>query len=200
MRIDTLILENFFDEKEIDYITAECSAMDTDQYDDPVQVHNGTYYAVPSSVESLIDQKIPKLPNEILHVKFFDSTEPAGLHADTNGDTATYYDSLARTIIIPLDTYDCKTVVFHQELKCGENNNHIINFPILSDENDNVPDFFLHLLPHRDCLKRLSIETMFDWSKGSLLAFDRKRLHCSTVFSDNMTCKKGLVIWTVIKN
>jgi hypothetical protein len=199
MQIDTIILENFFDEKEIDYITAEYSAMDTDQYDEPVQVHNGTYYAVPSSVKVLLNQKIPKLPNEILHIKLFESDKPAGLHADTNSIT-TSYDSLARTIIIPLDTYDCKTVVFHQELKCGENNNHIVNFPILSDEHDNVPDFLSHLQSNQEYLKRLSIETLFDWYKGSMLTFDRKRLHCSTVFSDNMTCKKGLVIWTVIKN
>lgn len=198
MKIDTEIFENFFEAKEIDYIAAECSAIPTEHCDEPVKVHNGTYYAVPNSVNVFLDQKIPKLPNEVLHVKLFDSTVPAGLHSDTNGAT-TSYDSLARTIIIPLDTYDCKTVVFHQELKCGEDNNHIINFPILSDEHT-VPDFLSHLQSNQEYLKRLSIETLFDWHKGSMLTFDRKRLHCSTIFSDSMTCKKGLVIWTVIQN
>ena len=46
-------------------------------------------------------------------------------------------------------------------------------------------------------IDKISIETIFPWKKGSLLIFDRGKLHCSDNFLANgLPSKRGFVIWT----
>lgn len=199
MKIDTTIHKNFFTDAELDYISMEFSAMAVEKYDDPVKVPNGIYHPVSENIDLLINQKISKLPNEILFTKLFVSTTPAGVHADINpgNNLSENKPILVRTIIIPLDTYDCGTVVFNQQLNYGETNDAINHFPVIN-ENEEIPDFLSHI--NYDHTSKLSIETLFSWNKGDMLFFDRRKLHCSTSFSHNMIDKRGLVIWTVIQN
>lgn len=196
MRIETSIFENFFTEEEIDYISSECSTTS-----EPVSSSNGgSYYSVSAKVDELINKKIPKFPNERFFIHLFDSSTPCGLHADINPsyDPNNVFDPtiLIRTIIIPLDTYESGTAVFEQKLDYNQTTEDILNFPLLH-QYEKMPKLFQHLDP--DYLQRLILEEVFFWNKSSMLMFDRKKVHCSTMFPEGMTNKKALVIWTQLQ-
>lgn len=197
MIVETSIFESFFTLAEIDYISAACPL------DDSLLIsssNGGSYYSVPAKVDELINEKIPKLPNEHFFIHLFDSNTPCGPHADINPpqDLTNVFDPtvLIRTIIIPLDTYESGTAVFEQTLDYNQTALDIINFPLLH-QTEHVPKLFQHLgLEH---IRRLTLEELFFWNKGSMLIFDRKKVHCSTMFPEGMTNKKALVIWTQLK-
>lgn len=194
MKFETTIFENYFTSEEIDYVSSECST----NIHPTSSSNSGDYYPVPAQVEKFINEKITKFPDEVFFINFFDSKLPCGPHADINPSTNSNtldVDVLARTIIIPLDTYDSGTSVFHQQLDCRETKDAILNFSILHDHRT-VPDLFSHVA--YDEIIRLSVEEIFYWKKGSMLSFDRKKVHCSTMFAEGMTNKKAIVIWTQI--
>jgi len=131
MRIDTEIVENYFTVEEMDYISSECPT----NIQPTSSSNSGDYYPIPSHVEKLINERITKLPNEVFFINLFDSKLPCGPHADINPSTnanSLDVDALARTIIIPLDTYDSATAVFHQQLDYRETKDAILSFPILT--------------------------------------------------------------------
>jgi hypothetical protein len=195
MNFETTVFENYFTSEEIDYISSECST----NIHPTSSTNSGDYYPVSAQVEKFINERITKFPNEVFFINLFDSKLPCGPHADINPSTNSNTldaDVLARTIIIPLDTYDSGTSVFHQQLEYNQTTADILNFPLLN-QYEMLPNLFQHLdLKH---LQRLALEEIFYWKKGSMLSFDRKKVHCSTMFPEGMTNKKALVIWTQLQ-
>ena len=203
--IETQTIENFLTNEEVDYINSVLTLEVMQSLGKTVQRESSIYYSVTEEITDLLLSKIEKLPNEKLFIRVLDCYDPAGSHSDTSPGAATgnqYQPTkFARTLIIPMGDYDSNTIVFEQNLPLGENAlEYIKTLPSLSPPliDETTYDEYLTHLPHYH-KNKLSIETIFPWKKGSLLIFDRNRLHCSDNFlARGLTSKRGFVIWTEV--
>lgn len=203
--IETQIVENFLTNEEVDYINSVLTLEVMQSLGRTVQRDSSTYYLVTDEITDLLLSKIEKLPNEQLFIRVLDCYDPAGSHSDTSPGEASgdqYQPTrFARTLIIPMGDYDSNTILFDQNLPLGENAlKYIETLPSLSPPkiDQETYDKYLTHLPHYH-KDKLSIDTIFPWKKGSLLIFDRNRLHCSDNFlARGLISKRGFVIWTEV--
>lgn len=203
--IETQVIENFLTNEEVDFINSVLTLDVMQSLGRTVQRESSTYYSVTKEIEDLLLNKIEKLPNEKLFIRVLDCYNPAGSHSDTSPGAVSedqYQPTrFARTLIIPMGDYDSNTIVFDQNLPLGENAlEYISTLSSFSPSKIDQATYDKHLthLPyyHKD---KLSIDAIFPWKKGSLLMFDRNRLHCSDNFlARGLTSKRGFVIWTEV--
>ena len=132
---------------------------------------------------------------------------PYGIHSDSFDDkdvAATILpDGLdyAWTFLVPLADYNTHTIVFEEESTYTKNPGRWI------EENNIQPNYsiseetyqkYLTQEPQaRDLLDYLTIETIFPWKKGDLLAMSRHSFHSSDNFPANgVKEKRALIGWS----
>lgn len=157
----------------------------------------------PTKIRELLEPKFEKIFSEkqtVFENHILESLIPYQLHTD-------YVHLHAEqqipkyTILIPLQDYDSKTVVFDQY---QNDSNEFEKFKETNSSYTTLqldPRFCMERLSHlhpKD-LKYLSLKETFDWQKGDLFAMDRRYFHCSDNFIKRGINKKlGLVFWTGI--
>jgi hypothetical protein len=99
------------------------------------------------------------------------------------------------TVIIPTETVDSHTVVFDQSADYNDfylykqKNNRLEHPESLEKWNQHCS----HCWP--EDREWLTIESALPWQQGSLIAFDRKRFHCSDNFTKKLKQKEAFVLW-----
>lgn len=217
--VPTKIIENFLTDEEIDIINAEINA--SPDAHNPIVI-NGVTERVMESIfwrskeppyqsklpksEKIIRDKMKVLFGEDLHIAIADVLRayvPYGIHTDgvlgEYGIDENFYG--AWTCVVPLDNYDSNTIIFDQHYDktkliydwINEKNPEVLD--VIDDET--YKKYFTHMHEYTDFFKYISIEIVFPWKKGSMLAASRYKFHTSDNFIANgITQKRGIIMWT----
>lgn len=143
------------------------------------------------------------LVNDIITQDFFHlvSRHPYEIHCDYghlqfNDNEESFY-----VFVIPLETVNAKTVLLdqvHHGLHFPDFKNN--NQPLTSDKRMSKEDFQEycdHCWPQDRLF--VSLQTVFEWQKGSVLMFDARHLHLSNNYrKDNVFEKNALVLFSKI--
>ena len=156
-------------------------------------------------MDNLKDEK-----NEDILGLFQESYNPVGLHVDAGFNTK---EIIYKQTLIPL-TSKGGTVIFKnkfygnstnftinkKELKIsnlnyGQNKRSSEHLELFGDKPFNQSDYEKYLTHEKmENLSGLEIDTVYEWELGSMLIFDRTRLHCSSSLIDGK--KIGLTTFT----
>ena len=156
-------------------------------------------------MDNLKDEK-----NENILGLFQESYNPIGLHVDAGFNTK---EIIYKQTLIPL-TSKGGTVIFKnkfygnstnftinkKELKIsnlnyGQNKRSSEHLELFGDKPFNQSDYEKYLTHEKmENLSGLEIDTVYEWELGSMLIFDRTRLHCSSSLIDGK--KIGLTTFT----
>lgn len=215
----TTVIENFMSDEEL----LEIEKTFRYHYDTKVwiegtenemQAHSHYWYPGPSYSKKLcsfIDNKIQLLfPNNTCdNWHILNAFKPYGIHTDSLDDEhdagthslPTGY-KFGWTFLIPLADFDTHTIIFNEssdKMKVStrwiEKENRMPQC-IISD------DIHEKYLTHqcKSIVDYFSIETIFPWKKGTLLAMPRSSFHCSDNFiKKNILEKRAIVGWSLMK-
>jgi len=156
-------------------------------------------------MDNLKDEK-----NEDILGLFQESYNPIGLHVDTGFDLN---EIIFKQTLIPL-TSKGSTVIFknkfygnstnftidenelkEKNLKYGQNARSSNHLNIFGQKNFSVEDHEKYLKHEKiENLSGLEIDLVYEWELGSMLIFDRTRLHCSSSYIEGK--KIGLTTFT----
>ena len=198
-------INNFLEDKDFDKIKNTDGELH--QYMDNNGVFQGKctstqrWLSVENDLYKIIETKLTTCDkfkdNNIDAVQVLTAHKPFDVHSDyiVQKDQAPLVDPLVNTptytIIIPMSE-GYSTVVFEQSANYN-------NFSQYKNDNtklvDHCPDetwdeHCSHC--HKQDQKYLSINEIFQWSKGTLFAFNRRLFHCSSNFQ---TPKQAIVLW-----
>lgn len=174
-----------------------------------VEAPIGRYVGVSPELDVMLNELIPKLPNEVLFIKIIEATIPGGPHSDTSLPNPLPKDyvipNFARTFIIPFETVDTNTILFNEILPTGSNHSdYINNMPLIRDTEKIISnEVYNKYLSHcsKSMCATLSIDTVFPWVAGDMLIFDRQKIHCSDNYSScGLKIKRGFVIWSEVRD
>jgi SAM-dependent methyltransferase len=169
------------------------------------------WYPGPSSqgtISKILSDKLSHyFSREIVCIDWhiLNSFQPYDIHADGYdlNNVGTHLPEgweYAYTFLIPLDTYDTSTIIFEQESYTHKGGQAWFSHdnPELLDSIDDATyeKYFTHC--DREIVKHLSIETIYNWEKGGLLAASRHALHASDNYLNNYILeKRALVGWSI---
>ena len=129
---------------------------------------------------------------------------PLGLHTDSFQVAVGEQEDLYYTIIIPVADFETCTVLTNQYHDVARESQtqevHLDEYlkgrPMLPKDQRITSEFWKQYLSHSGELNRpfFSIEQTFKWTKGSLLAFDRRKWHASDNFLKNGLEKKVAIV------
>lgn len=171
--------------------------------DEIVHAYHGDYYRVSEDAFNLIVNMLPLMPNEVCSsLTLLKHSRPTGPHTDTNisdDDLVSDPKKFARTFIIPLETQETNTITFNERMPQGTRGNGMYQFisdlPVLNSLSPDLIEEHFHNMEFDSWVDKLSIETIFPWIAGDVLALDRCRIHTG----DNHVGKaekKGIIVWT----
>ena len=141
-----------------------------------------------------INNFIPRLKNvfgdfDTTVAMFLEEFTPWGVHTDfVKEDNVPYY-----AVLIPLDTKDTHTVIFNEQ---GTDRDW--KKKLTADSGHMYTEQQLNLLSHvdNDLLKKLSVDKVYKWQKGNIIAWHRNLLHSSDNFSmHGLEQKTALVLF-----
>jgi hypothetical protein len=134
-----------------------------------------------------------------------DEYHPLGIHTDAHqlvpddDHSLLYY-----TMLIPLEDLDSCTIITNQyhevDYSLPGAEVPLIDYckdkKLLPKEERITEEFWKTNLPHTPALVRpfFSLDQVFKWRRGSLLAFDRRRWHASDNFLANGITKKSAIV------
>jgi hypothetical protein len=226
INMKTTIIENFLTEKELNeierlfrssddlYIEKEKMGVrmsDTHLHSEVSDMRAIYWYPRNSTmlaIHDIINKKIKStFGNDIgchdWHI--LNAYRPYDLHSDSLDDDVplTYIPEnteYAWTFLIPLGDYNTNTIVLNEESHDTKNFRKWVertNPPIIDAIDDETYEkYFTH--QNREDVRYVSIDTIFPWKKGTLLAMDRHRLHCSDNFyRKGIIEKRALVSWSI---
>lgn len=157
--------------------------------------------------EPLVDIMQPKLEKHLgkgvyaSHIHILDSYVPYGIHSDSEQPNLQLAPEPAWTLIIPFDDVNSKTYQFHQrsaEKSPWEwvKNNNIKPFTEYSISREMWESEFAPLTDY-ELFRYLSVESAFEWKRGSMFAADRFRFHCSdNYYNRGIKNKRAIIMWT----
>lgn len=135
------------------------------------------------------------------HIHVLDSKFPYGVHNDAEQASLEIAPDPAWTLIIPLEDYNSKTYVFNERspyknpIEMAEKLGIEPYDTPAVDEETFEKDF--HPYTGLNVLQYLTVETTFQWKKGSCFAADRFKYHCSdNYFNHGLDGKRAIIIWT----
>ena len=156
-------------------------------------------------VDNLKDEK-----NEDILGLFQESYNPIGLHVDAgfNSEEIIYKQTLipltplGGTVIFKNKFYGNSTnftinkeELSQKNLKYGQNSRSSEHLKLYENKPFNKSDYDKYLTHEKmDNLSGLEIDIVYEWELGSMLIFDRTRLHCSSSLIDGK--KIGLTTFT----
>lgn len=131
-----------------------------------------------------------------IHTDSYDDEVECGTHGIMDGFDFGY------TFLIPLADYEASTVVMNEmspNMKVADKWIKLKNRQPLDLIDDSVYD--AHLTHQsKELFRYFSIDTIFKWTKGSLLAMDRSAFHCSSNFiKTGLLEKRAIIGWSFIK-
>lgn len=135
------------------------------------------------------------------HIHVLDSHVPYGIHSDSEQPNLVLAPNPAYTLIIPFDDVDSKTYQFHQRSshKSPWDWVHAENIQPLPDYSISKEMWESEFAPLTDynLFLYLTVESAFQWRRGSLFAADRFRFHCSdNYYNRGITSKRAIIAWT----
>ena len=99
------------------------------------------------------------------------------------------------TLVIPFEDTNSSTVVFEQSADYND-------FYIYKEKNTPIENCMSQEEWDKHCShcwaedrNYLTLDTVANWKQGKLIAFDRKRYHCSDNFTPHVDVKKAFVLW-----
>lgn len=129
---------------------------------------------------------------------------PLGLHTDSFQLAVGEQEDLYYTILIPVDDFETCTVLTNQHCDVTRESQtqevflseYLKGRPLLPKDQRITAEFWKQNLSHSGELNRpfFSLEQTFEWTKGSLLAFDRRKWHASDNFLKNGLDKKVAIV------
>lgn len=159
----------------------------------------------------LVDIIQPKLEAEFgssikaSHIHVLDSLFPYGLHNDAEQTTMKLAPDPAWTLIIPFDTCDSRTYVFNERSEFKDPMQFAEHYDVKSNDLQTVgitqEQFDKDFAPITDPLNLsyLTLDTQFEWKRGSCFAADRFKYHCSSNFLNaGIKNKKAIILWTSV--
>lgn len=161
--------------------------------------HEWNYYDdAAKCIREILDPHLPQ-GTTISHSHILESLYPFELHTDVNHSKDKDYNIPKYTVIIPLDDYKSTTFVFNEYNESG-NDFEDFKSEYTGELKLRIPKEKVLTLTHlhpKD-LMYLSIKETFEWTKGSLFAFDRKYYHCSDNYlKAGEKSKRAILLWTV---
>lgn len=223
---DSKIIDNFLSESELaifesaaasDAVYYECDtsmknlASEKLNADDLITAH---YYIFDSFYDKpnwkpLVDILQPKLESvfgsnvKASHIHVLESCTPYGLHNDAEQANMIIAPKPAWTLIIPFADYNSKTYVFNERSGYKDpwewirTNNIQPSDTYSIDEATYMRDFYP--LTEYEVFKYLTVESVFNWQRGSCFAADRFKYHCSDNYLNHgVASKKAIIVWTSI--
>lgn len=171
-----------------------------------VHAYHGDYYRVGEEAFKLLANSLPLMPNEVCSsLTLLKHRRPTGPHTDSNiSDTDLVSDpkKFARTFIVPLKTQETNTITFNEKLPFGtvgkETPEFISNLPVTNLIPKELIDKYFRNMEVGPWANKLSIETVFSWIAGDVLAFDRNRIHTGDDHIGKVD-KEGIIVWTEIR-
>ena len=158
--------------------------------------YNWDYHNTPE-IEKILTAKIEQAIGKklkVVNAHILESLVPYQLHTDV-----IYQEQQPNpeyTLLIPVDNFASHTVVFNESW------NHSNDFEDYKKQYTGKtklqldPKFCAEYLSHLHPadLRYLTLQTVFPWKQGSLLAFDRRHFHCSDNYSKRGTTGKIAII------
>jgi hypothetical protein len=212
--LDSIIRENFLSSEEIELISNHIYQNTTpwESRDKDVPERLAGYYHVwPfykkefSFIRDMIESKLKNIiPIKLImdHSHILESLLPYDVHTDYkqsrmfNGLTPAY------TIIIPLETYNSRTIAFNQHYANEKRMEDVLlaeELPLVDDCIDDAfyEKYMTHVNP--DYKKYLSVKEIFPWKQGSIHLCDRRYFHCSDNYLKNgIEKKRAIIFWTSV--
>lgn len=216
----TIELEQFLSAQEVDDLSdiifnnAKISVDDGTQYPDDFTIgrnsgrlvsewHDVDFYALPGLQDLLVPKltqsfgyglKIENLHILVSHIPYLlhtDVLSKRGLNPRSFPDHEPEY-----TILIPLEDNENRTILFNEFCDGSNNFEHFkknyAGTPAIRIDKKTILENLTHL--HPTDLKYLTLQKIFHWKKGSLLAVDRRYFHCSSNFQKHGTANKKCIV------
>jgi hypothetical protein len=209
LKIFTMIINNAFTDTEIKKIQKCCDYLPVDKIEKNNTINKNLSYNVDlSPLRSIIKPKINKYIGEdhiVATSSYKECFQPYPLHFDTysNHKELEIYDFSSGiqkynvAVLIPLvEGIQFKTAVFNINYNKQNINNDYLNEEWLVSNNDlNVCDYD-HLSNNILCnLNKLPLIEELPWNLGSIITWDRNKLHCSSNFEKFNVVKKMIVLF-----
>lgn len=215
----TTIIKNFLSEDEIFDIESNFRKFyDLNLWLEPTEnetiSHSLYWYPGPSYKDKLcsyMNEKVSNIFNENIcdNWHILNAFKPYGIHTDSYDEfESSYTHSLPEnlkfgwTFLIPLSDYNTNTIVFNEgsdNMKVSTNWIQRENREPLNTISDEEIQKYLTHQP-KDIIQYFSIETIFPWKKGDLLAMPRRSFHCSDNFTKKgIFEKRALIGWSYTK-
>ena len=213
----TTIIENFLSEDEIFEIEKTFRLKyDTVLWKEPTEhetiAHALYWYPGPSYKQELctfINEKIQTLfsNNSCDNWHILNAYKPYGIHTDSMDEVGTSYThslpenyKFGWTFLIPLDDYDTNTIVFNEGSDKMKVSTNWIERENRSPQglipNETYEKYLTH--QEKNLVDHFSIDTIFPWKKGNLLAMPRTSFHCSDNFTKkHIYEKRALIGWSL---
>lgn len=212
------VIENFLTDDEIYAIEVNFRKFyDTYLWKEPTEnntiAHSLYWYPGDSYKETLlefINSKIEKVfgKNICDNWHILNAYKPYGIHTDSLDDEVIcdthkaleQYD-FGWTFLIPLDNYPTHTIIFNEQSERMKVSSKWIERESRSKQFSISEDTYNQYLTHqsKDLVDYYSIEMVFPWKKGNLLAMPRKSFHCSDNFSAKKCFeKRALIGWSYV--
>ena len=139
------------------------------------------------------------------HIHVLDSRFPYGLHNDAEQPNLLLAPEPAWTLIIPLADYPSKTYVFNERSNMKSPMAWVEKYNIqpLEDYSISRELYEKDFAPLTDYVvfKYLTVETTFQWKRGSCFAADRFKYHCSdNYYNHGIRGKRAIIMWTSKKS
>ena len=194
--VPTKVIDNFLTDEEIDIINIEIKS--APEYHNPVVVDGVTERIMEhlnfddpkfAKSKAILESKMKATFGDELYVGVYNVLNafvPYRCHTDglfnQFGISDTHYG--AYTCVIPLDNYDSTTIIFNEYYDKSKLISDYVTDTGAQPKTDITPEimekYFTH--EHISYLQYMSIETIFPWKKGSLLAASRYKFHTSDDF------------------
>lgn len=213
--VDTVHIENFLSDEEIDYIENIVGSSGYEPYKystvdgsplteiQSFDLYTDLYFA---GVRDILLPKLQKTLSKDLNVNashILTSFTPYKLHTDGGLeygiDHVNFYGSW--TCVVPFETCNSQTISFNEyfegekSLQAWFNEMKPEKKCVIDDET--YQKYFTHIPRH--FIDYFSIESIFNWKKGDLWAASRYKFHTSSNYlNQNMTSKRGLIMWTTL--
>ena len=157
--------------------------------------------------QELRDILLPKIQEhfgdtiKLPHIHILQSRFPYGIHNDANQEGTKEAPHAAWTLIIPFKTVNSKTYVFNERSNFKDPDSWITqtNAPKHDQPAVDRETFLKDFEPFTGewVMDYLSVESIFEWKRGTCFAADRYKYHCSdNYYNYGLTGKDAIIIWT----
>lgn len=211
-------VESIFKDPDINLVVDRFGIQMSQNDNDPTEsVLRSNYYYPGQTRKKIIDNFINNKINNFLKTNIkcenwhiLQSFMPYTVHSDSydkEDHEATKigpHEDYAFTFLIPLDDYNAHTIVFNEESTDTKDPDKWIKKNNSKQKNKitevQYSKYFTHHVDNqRFIFDYLSIESIFTWRKGDLLAMSRHSFHCSDDYPSNgLKEKRAFIGWSVV--